>query len=72
MRSDCSVVVRRVIAHSSKTDKIAVFRFSRKAIALSSHSAQVKAIASPTYFEETSLKLDWLTSNNPTECLPFR
>jgi hypothetical protein len=32
------------IAHSSKTDAIAVFRLSRKAIAFSSHLAQVKAI----------------------------
>jgi hypothetical protein len=38
------------IAHSSKTDEIAVFHFSRKAIPFSSHSSQVKAIASPSYF----------------------
>jgi hypothetical protein len=35
----------RAIAHSSKTDAIAFFRFSRKAIAFSARSAQVKAIA---------------------------
>jgi hypothetical protein len=40
------------IAYSSKTNKIAFFRFSRKAIAFLSHSAQVKAIASSSYFEE--------------------
>jgi hypothetical protein len=36
------------IAHSSQTDAIAVFGFSYKAIAFSSHSAQVKAIFSPS------------------------
>jgi hypothetical protein len=41
-----------VIAHSSQTDAIAVFQFSRKAIAFSSYSTQIGAIASPSYFEE--------------------
>jgi hypothetical protein len=50
------------IAHSSKTDKIAVFGFSHKAIAFQSYSAQVKAITSPSYFDEFSLKLVFLTS----------
>jgi hypothetical protein len=37
----------------SSTDAIAFFRFSHKAIAFPSHSAQVEAIAaSPSYFEE--------------------
>jgi hypothetical protein len=31
---------------------IAFFRFSHKAIAFSSYSAQVKAFATPSYFEE--------------------
>jgi hypothetical protein len=35
----------RAIATQSSTDAIAVFRFSRKAIALPSHSDQGKAIA---------------------------
>jgi hypothetical protein len=35
------------ISHSSQTDAITTFRFSRKAITFSSYSAQVKAIASP-------------------------
>jgi hypothetical protein len=94
-----------VIAHSSQTDAIAVFRFNPKAIAFPSHSAQVnaialaaasehafeavikfscsaianpskknaitffrfsrKAIASPSYFEETSLRLGFLMSTQP-------
>jgi hypothetical protein len=43
------------IAHTSKTDAIAFFRFSRKAIAFSSHTTQVKAIASLSYSEEPSI-----------------
>jgi hypothetical protein len=38
----------RVIASQNSTDEIAFFRFSRNAIAFSSHSAQVKAIANPS------------------------
>jgi hypothetical protein len=44
----------RAIA-SPKNRRDAFFRFSRKAIAFSSHSAQGKAIASPSYFEGFSM-----------------
>jgi hypothetical protein len=36
------------IAYSSKTNAIAFFRFSNKAIAFLSHLAQIKAIFSPS------------------------
>jgi hypothetical protein len=54
------------IAHPSKTDEIADFRFSRKLIAFPSHSAPVKAITNPSYSEETNLRLDFLTSTPHT------
>jgi hypothetical protein len=41
----CDRTQAKAIAHSRKTNAIAFFRFSRKAIAFSSRSAQVKAIA---------------------------
>jgi hypothetical protein len=49
------------IAYPSKTDEIADFRFSRKLIAFSLHLARVKAIASPSCFEATSLRLGFIT-----------
>jgi hypothetical protein len=36
------------ISHTGKTDKLAVFGFSHKAIAFSAYSTQVKAIANPS------------------------
>jgi hypothetical protein len=50
----CHKLSCSAIAHSSKTDTIAVFRLSHKAIAFPSHSAQVKAIASPNCFAKLS------------------
>jgi hypothetical protein len=37
-----------LIAHSRKTNAITVFRFSHKAIAFPSHSAQEKTITNPS------------------------
>jgi hypothetical protein len=60
------------IAYSSKTDAIAFFRFSYKAIAahqesaFPSHLAQVKAIANLSCFEKTSLGLGFLASTLST------